>query len=119
MLPISLISFDKDFLMKSVGEWAVAATLLSETGPAKQRSKAGSVMQSCFAWGSILGALVVMVVQPAFGWRAVFLVGVLTALIVLYIRRNVKLQNPEYPLARKAKKQSFRTAFLLSSLILS
>ncbi|MGI1660026.1 MAG: MFS transporter [Desulfitobacterium sp.] len=90
-----------------VGEWAVAATLIAETWPAKHRSKAGSVMQSCWAWGSILGALVVMFVQPAFGWRAVFLVGVLPALIVLYIRRHVKeTERFEAEKARRADLKS-------------
>lgn len=74
----------------AVGEWAVAATLIAETWPAKHRSKCGSAMQSCWAWGSILGSIVVLLVQPAFGWRAVFIVGVLPALIVLYVRRTVK-----------------------------
>lgn len=87
----------------AVGEWAVAATLIAETWPAKHRSKCGSVMQSCWAWGSILGAIVVMLVQPAFGWRAVFVVGVLPALIVLYIRRTVQeTQRFEQEKARRA-----------------
>jgi MFS family permease len=73
-----------------VGEWAVAATILAETWPAKHRSKAGSAMQSCWAWGSILGAITVMFVQPAFGWRGVFLVGAVPALLVLWIRRDLK-----------------------------
>lgn len=73
-----------------VGEWAVAATLIAETWPAKHRSKCGSVMQSCWAWGSILGSLVVMVVEPLWGWRAVFLAGLVPALLVLYVRRTVE-----------------------------
>lgn len=73
-----------------VGEWSAAATLIAETWPAKHRSKCASVMQSMFAWGSILGSFVVMVVAPLWGWRAVFLVGVLPAFVVLYMRRTLK-----------------------------
>jgi len=73
-----------------VGEWSAAATLIAETWPAKHRSKCASVMQSCWAWGSILGSFVVMAIAPIWGWRAVFLAGVLPAFIVLYIRRTIK-----------------------------
>ncbi|MGQ0734945.1 MAG: MFS transporter [Acidobacteriota bacterium] len=72
------------------GEWASGAALVSETWPAKHRGKALGLMQSCWAIGYGAAALVTMVVLPAFGWRAVFLVGVLPALFTLWIRRSVE-----------------------------
>ena len=72
------------------GEWASGAALVSETWPAEHRGKALGLMQSSWAIGYGAAALVNWVVLPAYGWRAVFFVGVLPALFTLWIRRNVK-----------------------------
>ena len=61
------------------GEWASGATLVSETWSAEHRGKALALMQSAWAIGYALAAAVNFVVQPAFGWRAVFFVGILPA----------------------------------------
>lgn len=71
------------------GEWASGAALVSETWPAEHRGKALGFMQSAWAVGYGLAALVTAVVLPTFGWRAVFFVGVLPALFTLWIRRSV------------------------------
>lgn len=75
------------------GEWASGATLVSETWPAEHRGKALAFMQSAWAIGYALAAAVNYLVQPAFGWRAVFLVGVLPAFLTIWVRRSV--QEPE------------------------
>ena len=72
------------------GEWASGATLVSETWPEKHRGKALGIMQSCWAIGYGLAAIVVALVLPTFGWRAVFFVGIIPALFTLWIRRSVK-----------------------------
>jgi MFS family permease len=72
------------------GEWSTGAALISETWPEKHRGKAFGIMQSGFAVGYALAALVTAVVLPRWGWRAVFFVGVLPALFTFWIRRNVK-----------------------------
>lgn len=72
------------------GEWASGATLVSETWPEKHRGKALGIMQSCWAIGYGLAAIVVAIVLPTFGWRAVFFVGIAPALFTLWIRRNIK-----------------------------
>ena len=72
------------------GEWASGAVLVSETWPEKHRGKALGIMQSCWAIGYGLAAIVVAIVLPRFGWRAVFFVGILPALFTLWIRRSVK-----------------------------
>jgi MFS family permease len=72
------------------GEWASGATLVSETWPEKHRGKALGLMQSCWAIGYGLAAIVVAIVLPRFGWRAVFFVGVLPALFTFWIQRTVK-----------------------------
>lgn len=72
------------------GEWASGATLVSETWPEKHRGKALGIMQSCWAIGYGLAAIVVAIVLPRFGWRAVFFAGIIPAIFTLWIRRSVK-----------------------------
>ncbi|MPZ16733.1 MAG: MFS transporter [Luteitalea sp.] len=71
------------------GEWACGAALVSETWPAKHRGKALALVQSAWAIGFALAALVTAVVLPRWGWRAVFFVGILPALLTLWVRRNI------------------------------
>lgn len=72
------------------GEWASGAALVSETWPEQHRGKALGIMQSCWAIGYGLAAVVVAIVLPTFGWRAVFFVGIIPAFFTLWIRRSVK-----------------------------
>ena len=72
------------------GEWATGAALVAETWPAEHRGKALGIMQSAWAIGYGLAAAVNALVLPRFGWRAVFLVGLLPALVVFWIRRHVE-----------------------------
>jgi MFS family permease len=71
------------------GVWASGAALVSETWPDAHRGKALGLMQSGWAIGYALAGIVNGVVQPAFGWRAVFFVGILPALFTLWIQRRV------------------------------
>jgi len=71
------------------GEWASGAALVSETWPSHVRGKALALMQSSFAIGYALAAIVTAVVMPIGGWRSVFFVGVLPAFITLWIQRSV------------------------------
>jgi MFS family permease len=75
------------------GEWASGAALVAETWPARHRGKALAVVQSSWAVGYALGAVVVALVMPHFGWRAVFFVGVAPALVTLWLQR--RLREPE------------------------
>lgn len=75
------------------GEWASGAALVSETWPDEHRGKALGFMQSAWAIGYGLAAAVTAVVLPAFGWRAVFFVGVLPAVLTIWVRRRV--EEPE------------------------
>ena len=72
------------------GEWASGATLVSETWSAEHRGKALAFMQSAWAIGYALAAAVNYLVQPAFGWRAVFFVGILPAFLTIWVRRTVR-----------------------------
>jgi MFS family permease len=74
------------------GEWASGAALVSETWPDRDRGKALGLMQSAWAIGYGLAALVSYVVQDllGLGWRAVFFAGILPALYTFWVRRNVE-----------------------------
>jgi MFS family permease len=71
------------------GEWTTGAALIAETWRAEHRGKALGLMQSTWAIGEIVAAVVVGLVLPRFGWRAVFFVGIVPALLVLWIRKDV------------------------------
>jgi MFS family permease len=71
------------------GEWNTGATLVAETWPTELRAKAISIVQSSWALGFAAAALVAGPVARYFGWRAVFFVGILPALLTLWIRRSV------------------------------
>lgn len=71
------------------GEWASGAALVAETWPAHHRGKALALMQSSWAVGYALGAALVAVIMPHFGWRAVFFVGTAPALVALWIQSRL------------------------------
>ncbi len=74
------------------GEWAVGASLLAETWPRKWRPWMAAVLQTGVNLGILLGAAVVAgltLVLPPGSERWVFLVGVVPALLVFWIRRHV------------------------------
>jgi len=71
------------------GEWNTGATLVAETWPTELRAKAISIVQSSWAIGYALAALVTGVVLHYADWRMAFFVGILPALVVLWIRRRV------------------------------
>jgi MFS family permease len=71
------------------GEWNTGATLVAESWPNELRAKAISIVQSSWALGFAAAALVAGPVARYFGWRAVFFVGILPALITLWIQRSV------------------------------
>jgi MFS family permease len=71
------------------GEWNTGATLVAESWPNELRAKAISIVQSSWALGFAAAALVAGPVARYFGWRAVFFVGILPAVITLWIQRSV------------------------------
>jgi MFS family permease len=71
------------------GEWASGAALVAETWPAHHRGKALALVQSSWAVGYALGAAVVALVMPHFGWRAVFFVGIAPAFVTLWVQIGV------------------------------
>jgi MFS family permease len=71
------------------GEWNCGATLVAETWPTEWRGRALGIVQSSWAVGYALAALVAQLVLARLNWRWVFFAGVFPALTVFWIRRNV------------------------------
>jgi MFS family permease len=84
------------------GEWAVGASLLSETWPRRWRPWIAAVLQSGVNIGVLLASCATFLLAGT-SPRAVFLVGVLPALLVLWIRRAVP-ETDEWNAARRAAK---------------
>ncbi|MFZ0480030.1 MAG: MFS transporter [Terriglobales bacterium] len=71
------------------GEWNTGATLVAETWPDDLRAKALSIVQSSWAIGFALAALVAGIVLRYANWRMVFFIGILPALVTLWIQNKV------------------------------
>ena len=91
------------------GEWAAGAVLMGETVRAQYRGRAVGSVQSGWAigWGAavIAQAILFTVLPPDQAWRWMFALGVLPALFVLYLRRNVR----EPDVAVQARRRSQET----------
>src|SRR5437016_4685194 len=72
------------------GEWGVGASLAMEKAPARLRGVLSGLLQEGYAAGYLLAALCYFVVFPRFGWRPMFFVGGLPALLALYVRVHVR-----------------------------
>src|SRR2546428_6916829 len=77
------------------GELPVAAALVSELSPRAQRGRMMVLLESFWAYGTILAGVVAITVLPAYGWRWAFAVGALPALYVAYLRRALP-ESPRY-----------------------
>ncbi|MBB3452887.1 SHS family lactate transporter-like MFS transporter [Rhizobium sp. BK313] len=85
------------------GEWGVGASLTMETVPEDSRGIVSGILQAGYPSGYLLASIVFFLLFPIIGWRGMFMVGAVPALLVLYIRRSVQ-ESPSF-LARQAKPQ--------------
>jgi len=72
------------------GEWSVGASLVSEEWPEERRTKGGAWMHTGYYFGFFLAAAANYFIGSRFGWRYMFVVGGLPALLVGFIRNNVQ-----------------------------
>lgn len=77
------------------GELPAASTLISEYSPKKIRGRNVIILESFWAWGWILAALVAYLLIPVYGWRVAFWVGAVPALFAAYLRKAVP-ESPRY-----------------------
>jgi MFS family permease len=71
------------------GEWAAGAALVAETWPEEKRAKAAGILQSAWAVGFFLAASFNLLLK-GYGWRVMFIIGVLPAFVSLLVRWHVK-----------------------------
>ena len=72
------------------GEWATGQIYINETFPDHLRAKFGAFMQSGAPVGVILASIVGGLISPIIGWRASFLISIVPALVVIFIRKYLK-----------------------------
>jgi putative MFS transporter len=77
------------------GELPVVATLVSEFSPRAHRGRMIVLLESFWAYGTILAGLIALFVLPQFGWRGAFVVAALPALYVAYLRSALP-ESPRY-----------------------
>ncbi len=77
------------------GEWAAGMPLALEHWPAHLRGIASGILQSGYSWGFVLSSFAFRYIYPIFsanpnlGWRVMFWIGILPALMLLWIRKGV------------------------------
>ncbi|HMD41028.1 MAG TPA: MFS transporter [Candidatus Acidoferrum sp.] len=71
------------------GEWGVGASLAMEAAPPRWRGILSGILQSGYPIGNLLAALAARFILPTWGWRPMFWLGALPALLALYIRSKV------------------------------
>ena len=90
------------------GEWGVGASLTMESIPPQARGFVSGLLQSGYPAGYFLASIVYGALFQYIGWRGMFMVGVIPALLVFYIRRKV----PESPSWKPATSKSSTLAIV-------
>jgi SHS family lactate transporter-like MFS transporter len=89
------------------GEWGVGASLTMEKVPARLRGFLSGLLQEGYAFGYLLAALAYKGVYPYYGWRPLFFIGGVPALLAIFVRVAVK----ESEVWQKNKADSWKNLF--------
>jgi SHS family lactate transporter-like MFS transporter len=84
------------------GEWGLGASLTMETVRPQSRGLVSGILQTGYASGYLIASVAYAVLFPLIGWRGLFMLGLVPALLVLYIRRNVAESPGWHPQRRSA-----------------
>ncbi|THD64749.1 MFS transporter [Phenylobacterium sp.] len=95
------------------GEWGIGASLALESIPVKSRGVVSGILQEGYPVGYFLAAIANLFL-PQVGWRVMLGLGVLPALVILYVRRNVQ-ESPAWE-AQRAEAHATRGPTLLQAL---
>lgn len=87
------------------GEWGIGASLAMESIPARMRGAASGLLQVGYPFGYLIAAVVYYALFETIGWRGMFVVGVVPALLVLYIRMHVQ-ESPAWQQMTRAEKRT-------------
>ena len=105
-------SFEQLLLLRGLvglglgAEWSAGTVLVAETWPAEHRGKAIGITQAGWAVGYLMAAGLAAWILPQFGWRPLFAIGALPALLTLWIRSSVPepevwIQSEKLPVAQR------------------
>ncbi|MFZ3325813.1 MAG: MFS transporter [Methylocella sp.] len=95
------------------GEWGVGAALAMETIPPGTRGVVSGILQTGYPSGYLLAAITYFAFYGLIGWRGMFMIGALPALLVLYIRGKVE-ESPVFLARAHAKHDSGLVTMLRS-----
>lgn len=90
------------------GEWGIGSSLAMESIPARWRGWVSGLLQSGYPAGYFLATIAFYLFEPLVGWRGLFMIGALPALLVLFIRRNVE-ESPGWKAQQKQPRQPIST----------
>ena len=90
-------------------EWPAGAALAMETWPQRSRGFMGSVLQGSWGLGALLSSAAYALLYDSIGWRGLLLIGVLPALLIVYIRIYVK--EPEVWIENRRKQRAENREF--------
>jgi len=77
------------------GEWGLGASLVMETVPARIRGPVSGLLQAGYSTGYLVASLVYFLFFDLVGWRAMFFIGIVPALFVLFVRAHVE-ESPSF-----------------------
>jgi SHS family lactate transporter-like MFS transporter len=97
------------------GEWGAGASLAMETVPEKSRGLVSGILQQGYPMGDLLAAAAYGLIYPRFGWRAMFIVGSLPALLVVFIMMGVE-ESPGWVRERDRTTDAARRAAMWDTL---
>ncbi len=93
--PISLLVFSSITRVALAGENPVGMIMVTETAPTKWRATALGGLVGGYPFGYMVCALCALVFVPLWGWRSLYFLGILPALLVLWVRTGIK-ESPRY-----------------------
>jgi SHS family lactate transporter-like MFS transporter len=89
------------------GEWGVGASLAMESVPAKSRGLLSGILQQGYPMGYLLAVLVNGLSYPYLGWRGMFFIGAVPAVLLIFIRMGVR-ESPAWVAQRAEVKDASR-----------
>jgi SHS family lactate transporter-like MFS transporter len=97
------------------GEWGLGASLVMESIPAKSRGVVSGILQEGYPMGYFLAAIANLFL-PHLGWRGMMMLGVLPALLIIYVRIHVK-ESPAWEAARAHHQRQGTRAGVLPAML--
>jgi MFS family permease len=95
MGPLSLLVFASITRVALAGETPVGMVMVSETAPTKWRATALGGLVGGYPFGYMLCSLAALAVVPLWGWRALYFIGLLPALMVFWVAWGIK-ESPRF-----------------------